>query len=117
MRNKYATHVDFRFLSPYLGNKIPSNWDMVLERKGYFLVAEWKRENEQLSIGQEILLKQLAKQDKFTVLIVNGHSDNDNTEVTKFSLLGKDGISVKMGDNPDALGRFLKFWMDNVESL
>ena len=50
MRNARATHVDFGFLRGVIGsnpNFMPSNIDMVLERKGSFLFGEWKeRERE-----------------------------------------------------------------------
>ena len=63
MRNTYASHTDFGFLSGVILDNpkaMPSNLDMVFERKGKFLVGEWKRTNEEISVGQKILLKQLA---------------------------------------------------------
>ena len=48
MRNAHATHVDFGFLRGVISsnpNFMPSNIDMVLERKGNFLFGEWKRED------------------------------------------------------------------------
>jgi len=94
VRDKYATHIDFtQFTS--LGNRLPSNLDMVLERKGYFLVGEWKRENEKLSEGQKILLRNLARMKNFTVLIINGHSDQDLMVVNYFVVLDKNGNPKK----------------------
>ena len=40
MRDKYAPHVDFEELNGLLGKVVPSNLDMVLERKGHFLFGE-----------------------------------------------------------------------------
>ena len=65
MQNPRATHVDFfQFKGLIESNPkaCPSNIDMIFERKCKFLVGEWKRENENLNMGQEILLKNLAKQ-------------------------------------------------------
>ena len=76
MRDKYAPHVDFGELSGLLGKVLPSNLDMVLERKGHFLFGEWKRDGEKISKGQEILLKALSGLPKTTVLVVSGDTDN-----------------------------------------
>jgi len=75
MRNAYASHTDFGFLRGVILDNpkaMPSNIDMVFERRGSFLIAEWKRKNEEISLGQKILLKALANQNKFTVLVING---------------------------------------------
>lgn len=78
MRNPDARHLDFRDLAgliPEHPKFLPSNLDMVYERKGYFLVCEWKRPNEQFGGGQWILLQALARTPKFSVLIVTGNTD------------------------------------------
>jgi len=83
MRNKYATHIDFRDFKGLIESNpraVPSNLDMLFERKGYFLVGEWKRPNESISIGQQILLKALSKVPRFTVLVIIG-STEEVTEV------------------------------------
>ena len=49
MRNAYASHTDFGFLRGVIlenPKAMPSNIDMVFERRGNFLIGEWKRENE-----------------------------------------------------------------------
>jgi hypothetical protein len=50
---------DFKGLIPKNPNFVPSNIDGIVERNGKFLVMEWKRPNEKVSIGQQILLKEL----------------------------------------------------------
>ena len=50
----------------------PSDIDGIVERNGYFLVIEAKGKNARLSRGQEIMLRRLAKIDKFTVIVVWG---------------------------------------------
>ena len=50
----------------------PSDIDGIVERNGYFLILETKGRNASLSRGQEIMLRRLAKLDKFTVVVVWG---------------------------------------------
>jgi len=97
MRNKEAPHIDFEELVGLLGKVVPSNLDMVLERKGHFLFAEWKRDNEKVSKGQEILLKALAELPQNTVLIVNGDTDN-GMRVDSFWRVLPDGRCIKSGN-------------------
>ena len=96
MRNKEAPHIDFEELVGLLGKAVPSNLDMVLERKGHFLFAEWKRDNEKVSKGQEILLKALSRLPTATVLIVNGDTDN-GMRVDSFWRVVPDGSCVQSG--------------------
>ena len=96
MRNKEAPHIDFEELVGLLGKVVPSNLDMVLERKGHFLFAEWKRDNEKVSKGQEILLKALSRVPNATVLIVNGDTD-DGMRVDTFWRVVPDGTCVQSG--------------------
>ena len=72
MRNPFAIHLNFDELLgtiPENPKILPSNIDMIYERCGKFLIGEWKRPNEKISIGQSILLNALATQDNFIVLI------------------------------------------------
>ena len=96
MRNKEAPHIDFEELNGLLGKVVPSNLDMVLERKGHFLFAEWKRDNEKVSKGQEILLKALSRVPNATVLIVNGDSD-DGMRVDRFWRVLPNGNCIESG--------------------
>ena len=115
MRNVFAPHLDFTDLYGLLGNIVPSNLDMVIERKGHFLFAEWKRDGERLSQGQEILLKQLAKVPNHTVLIVHGHTDNGYMNVYKFWKISKGGgLSVK-GDNVEDFKDYILNWFLDAE--
>lgn len=84
MRNPYAAHIDFTELTGLLGKVVPSNLDMVYERKGSFLIAEWKRDGEKVSKGQEILLKSLSALPSHTVLIINGFTEDGEMTVNKF---------------------------------
>ena len=79
MRNPDAKHLNFADLQGVIVSNpkwLPSNIDMLAERNGKFLLCEWKRPNEEFGGGQKILLKALSKAQHFTVLIVQGHTDN-----------------------------------------
>ena len=112
MRNAYASHTDFGFLRGVILDNpkaMPSNIDMVFERRGSFLIAEWKRKNEEISLGQNILLKALANQNKFTVLVINGYSDDTGTEVNEFYKVSQDKLAI-LGHGVDKLKEFINTW-------
>jgi hypothetical protein len=115
MRNKYATHVDFTFLMDIAGKKLPSNIDMVLERNGYFLIGEWKRENELLSQGQLIMLKRLAQAPRFSVFIITGHTDDELPVVSMVQQLMPDGGMEKWGESVHDFRRIVKEWLEFAE--
>ena len=80
MRNAYATHTDyaeFKGVIPNNPNLVPSNVDGILERNGKFLILEWKRQGEKVSVGQKIMLQTLAAKPDFMVLIIYGNTDNE----------------------------------------
>jgi len=118
MRNPNAVHIDFKDLNGLMGKIVPSNLDMVIERNGYFLVGEWKRENEKISMGQNILLKQLARiNDKFLVIIIQGDTDNSVMKVDKFWHMEIDGQLSLIGEGVDGFKDFLTYWKNSVETL
>jgi hypothetical protein len=63
---------DFEFLNGCFGNgKIrPTDIDCMVEVKNKFFVMEFKTIGQQIPIGQEIALKNLAKKPGFTVSIL-----------------------------------------------
>jgi len=110
MRNSQATHVDFGFLRGAIKSNpkvIPVNLDMVYEHKGHFLFAEWKRENEEISEGQKILLRNLAK--LHTVLLIIGHSDENSTEVKDFYWI-RGLYMMHVGKGIDSLKDYIDDW-------
>lgn len=109
MRDKYAPHVDFGELSGLLGKVLPSNLDMVLERKGHFLFGEWKRDGEKISKGQEILLKALSGLPKTTVLVINGDTDN-GMRVERFWRILPDGSYADCGKGLIAFKDYITEW-------
>lgn len=110
MRNREALHIDFTELMGLLGKVVPSNLDMVYERKGSFLVGEWKRDGESISKGQEILLKALAKLPSHTVLIINGYTEDGNMSVNRFWRVMPDGGCVLSGAGLTALKDYITEW-------
>jgi hypothetical protein len=112
MRNQHATHVDFfqfRGLIETNPKATPCNIDMVFERKCKFFVGEWKRESESMSQGQGLLLRNLARQPQFTVVIIQGNTDGE-TVVEKFEQLCSDGIFRVRGKSFDDLKSFVTRW-------
>jgi hypothetical protein len=110
MRNAYATHTDyseFKGVIPNNPNLVPSNVDGMLERKGKFLILEWKRQGEKVSVGQKIMLQALAAKPDFMVLIIYGNTDNE-TVVNSYWLLTPHGVPVKTGVGFESFQQFYK---------
>jgi len=115
MRNPKAKHVDFGFLRGFIpGNPkfMPSNIDMVLERKGVFLFCEWKREDEEISQGQKILLTNLAWH--HTVIIITGYVDT-KPHIGLIQKVTPTGNLTVVGQGKDDLINFLTGWYIEVE--
>lgn len=115
MRNAQATHVDFGFLRGMIPNNphfMPSNIDMIMERKGNFLFGEWKREGEEMKTGQKILLRALAQ--KHTVLIITGYVDTD-AHISLLQVLTRNGMLNRIGENKQDLITYLQDWYNAVE--
>jgi hypothetical protein len=112
MRNPDARHLDFADLAgliPGHENVLPSNLDMVYERRGHFLVAEWKRPREAVSQGQMILLQALARADKTIVLMVEGNTDHGMT-VSKVERLMPSGTLCHKGNTRADLKVMILRW-------
>jgi hypothetical protein len=116
MRNPNAKHLDFSDLQGVIPDNpkwLPSNIDMLMERKGKFLLCEWKRENEEFGGGQKRLLKALAAHPDFTVLVVQGNTDN-GMEVQQFWEVCFDLLRFRGGSTAE-LKLFIKNWYEEVE--
>ena len=112
MRNAHAPHIDFNELRGLIKSNpraLPSDIDMVYERKCKFLVGEWKRNGESISQGQLILLQNLARQPQFVVLIIHGNTDS-NTVVNKFEWINKRGMFKLAGNSLEDLKDFINRW-------
>lgn len=113
MRNRMAPHIDFYEFEGLMSKRLPSNIDMVMERHGKFLIGEWKRPNEEISMGQRILLKQFAKLPQFTVLIIVGDTDN-GMNVSKIWQLRNDESWSFIGSSTKDLKEYLVAWDKNA---
>ena len=113
MRNRFAPHIDFTFLKGFIRtnpNLMPSNIDMVIERNGKFLFGEWKKEGEKISLGQEIMLKKLAK--FHTILIITGDTDR-KANVSHIQEITENGI-MTIGKTVDDLTNILTDWYNEA---
>ena len=132
LRNTMVQLVDYRDLEGIIDTNKAfacSDIDMIYERKGKFLIGEWKKKGEEISGGQEILLKALANTPNFFVLLITGHSENTKLTVLKIQLLGKDGkfetkyeyddlFGDKLEDGVNVLKDIIQKWYkwaDNVQ--
>ncbi len=116
MRNAQATHVDFGFLRGIISNNpnfMPSNIDMVLERKGSFLFGEWKREDEQIKTGQKILLKELAWVHR--VLLITGYVDN-SPHISLIQQVLPNGNVKVVGKSVADLIKYIQDWYKEAEN-
>jgi hypothetical protein len=112
MRSLNASHIDFNgFVGVIPSNPkfLPSDLDMILERRDCFLVGEWKRSGEIMSEGQLLLLKSLARQPQFIVLIIEGNTD-DETVVTDIRWVTPRGRFKHIGSSFDELKNFIARW-------
>ena len=83
---------------------------MIIERNGHFLIGEWKQQYEDLSKGQEILLKALAKEKNKVVLLINGSTDNGITIVQDFYRICSDGEIKRRGRGLNNLLDLYRRW-------
>jgi len=114
MRSASAAHVDFGDFAGMVESNpklLPSDLDMIIERKGKFFVGEWKRQGENMNQGQEILLKTLAKQQQFTVCVIIGNTDTE-TIIQSVLCISKSGEYRKIGASLDDLKVFINQWYE-----
>ena len=112
MRSLNASHIDFNgFVGVIPSNPkfLPSDLDMILERRDCFLVGEWKRSGEAMSAGQLMLLKSLARQPQFIVLIISGNTD-DETIVTDIKWVTPSGRFQNIGSSFEELKNIIARW-------
>jgi hypothetical protein len=118
MRNSYAAHTDFGFLLqaiPSNPKAIPSDIDMIFERKKQFFVGEWKMPGEHMSRGQELTLKALSELDNFSVYIVQGFSNNEE-QVIKNIYKFINGKPKLIGNGIERFFSIYRAWYDFADS-
>jgi hypothetical protein len=91
---------------------MPSNIDMVLERKGMFLFGEWKREDEEIKTGQKILLKELAWIHR--VLLITGYVDTQ-PHISLIQQVLPNGNLKVMGKSVADLIKYIQDWYRDCE--
>lgn len=112
MRNSNAKHIDFGFLQGAFPNprELPVNVDMMMEKNNYFLVGEWKKPNEKISRGQEIMLQRLAEIKNIKVLIITGNSDDEDCYVDKVEQMHGDGTKEELGEGLTFFTNLMQAW-------
>jgi hypothetical protein len=119
MRDRQAPHIDTTAIDGLIERNPRwgfSNLDLIGERRGKFLVQEWKRPEEPISEGQRILLLSLANQPRFTVLLVRGDQRDGVTEVSKVSqILGGLDKARVVGTTLEDLRSFIRSWYEEAD--
>jgi hypothetical protein len=92
---------------------MPSNIDMVLERKGNFLFGEWKRDGEEIKQGQKILLKELALLHR--VLLITGYVDTEPHIALIQEVLPTTGNLKVVGKSIADLISYIQDWYNDAE--
>ena len=92
----------------------PSDIDGICERKGNFLVMEWKRPGEKVSEGQKRLLQALAANPKFMVVVIIGNTDN-GTNIQEYWQYAADGKVFKAGTGFELFKSFYRLWYDYAD--
>lgn len=116
MRNPDAKHIDFKALEGMFPDNpkfLPSNIDMMYERNGHFLVGEWKRDGEDISGGQRLLLHRLARQAKFKVLLIIGDTDDGMNVDMVYQITPDDVLFLNRG--VDGLKEVINSWYNEVK--
>lgn len=120
LRNPNAQMIDFSDLEGIIESNpkfLPSDIDMIYERKGKYLVVEWKKPEEALTVnsGQEKLLKALANNPSFTVLKVIGYTENTKMYVQKIDKINPDGTYKYLGDGLTKFKELINTWYAHVQ--
>ena len=115
--NPYARNIDFGCLKGLIGNILPSDLDMIVERNKNFLAGEWKYSDlqgtgvyETTSIGQRIMLQNLALTPNFTVLRVFYKRDADDKLVIGVIERVKHGKFIRIGRGQEHFKRYYTHW-------
>lgn len=117
LRNQDARHIDFEAfvgIIPDNPKLLPSDLDMVIERRGYFLCAEWKRPNEKFSVGQRLMLEALSRKPDWRVLIVHGDTDGGLNVTGVWLLQGLE--TIHLGSTAEHLKETIRYWYSWVEN-
>lgn len=120
LRNTMVQLVDYRDLDGIISSNKDfacSDIDMIYERKGHFLVVEWKKLNEEFGGGQKIMLKALAKTPNFTVLVAYGYSENTKLTVYDFKQVTEMQTLKHLGQGKQAFIEYIQNWYKRVDNV
>ncbi len=92
-----------------------SDIDGILERRGRFLIIEWKEPGAVMSAGQDILFKTLSREYSFMVLFIHGKAIDANLITDATLLLGGREYGPIDMDLPRLQAVFREWW--NVVSM
>jgi len=112
-----AKHIDFGFLAgaiPSNPKALPSNIDGIYERGGRFLVLEFKKPQEKLGVGQEIMLKKMTVAQNWQVWIVTGNFDTNPIEFHVAEKLLPNGTRQTIAETLVEFRYKIKSWHDGI---
>jgi len=117
MKNRDAPHIDYGAFLGLLPNNpkiTPCNIDGIVERKGKFLVLEWKREGEAMSEGLRRTLQALAATPNFQVWVVRGDTDN-RLGIGRFYSVPPFGKPRLLGEGVDEFIAVYRLWYEYAD--
>ena len=117
MKNRDAPHIDYGAFLGLLPNNpkiTPCNIDGIIERRGKFLVLEWKRQNEAMSEGLRRTLQALAGTPGFQVWVVRGDTD-DGLNIGSFWFVPPSGNPMKLGEGVDEFITAYRLWYEYAD--
>ena len=113
MAHRIDYHKVFPDMFPY--NILPCDIDGILGINGKFFVMEWKTTTENFKKGQLILLKSLASQPNFSVILIIGEANPDKVWVTDVYRFNKETNTFKKaGYGVKYLRDLMKKWFDKA---
>ena len=119
MRNGDAPHTDFSDLYGVIEKHpaiMPSNVDFVMERKGYVLYGEFKRPEEQLSVGQKITLEAMSRKREFKVFVAIGWNEGTHLVVKEIIVI-RNGVWLEPEPcDLDGFKNRIREWFAAVEA-
>jgi len=114
MRSRNASHIDYGAFLGLLPNNpkiTPCDLDGIIERKGKFLVLEWKRKGEGMSEGLRRTLQALATTPNFQVWVIRGDTD-EGLKIAQFFFVPPQGKPMLLGEGVDDFIRAYKLWFE-----
>jgi hypothetical protein len=118
MRNGAAPHIDFSDLEGMIESNpklMPSNVDFILERRGKFLFGEFKKPDEEMSLGQNILLQALSRKPGFKVFIAVGWNEGTSLVIQQLTTI-QNGVWETRACDLEGFKDAIRKWYAAVEA-